>query len=131
MIRFIHAARQAIYAAKAVKDVNHNLEEFDASVNDYVYEQCNVLKKDWIEFERKYLDLMKEGNMEALDKALKILYDDAFKAEAEHKKQAEDNLRDRKLTELEAPTLMNVFREMLSCKKSLINALRDLRFDYV
>ena len=31
MLRYLHAARQAIYAAKAVKDIAHNLAEFDAS----------------------------------------------------------------------------------------------------
>ncbi|MBC7863595.1 MAG: Na/Pi cotransporter family protein [Bacteroidia bacterium] len=125
MLEYVEAARQAVYSAKSITDIVHNIREFDASANDRVYEQVAVIRKEWLVFDKELHQLFHLKNevlTDAVAKTRKI----AMEKERDQKTEIMNALKNEELNELEASTLMNVNREILACKKALLKAVNRL-----
>ncbi len=123
--RLAAASRQLLRAAKNVKDIRHNLEAFESTANDHVYGQLTVLRKDTQGF---YADLQALAqspgrcdarSVQALSARNKANYESATASLL-------PLLRDGRITELDSSDLLNVFRELYSSNKALVQALTDL-----
>lgn len=126
MLQYVNAARQSVFAAKAIKDIHHNLNEFNASANDIIHQQCMVINNEWAEFDtllNQFIDITDKGKLgQQVEAALK----NAISIEEKHRLETIAQLKNNQLSEIEASTLMNVHRELLACKKSILLAINYL-----
>jgi phosphate:Na+ symporter len=126
LLQYVNAVRQSVYAAKAIKDIAHNLKEFDASANDILHQQGEQICSEWTAFDKTFHELgnLSDKNVKLSEvEKLRLL---ALAQEDQQKSVVISQLKKNQLTELEASTVMNVHRELLSCKKSLITAINDI-----
>lgn len=129
MLQYVNALRQSVYAAKAIKDIAHNLQDFDTSANDILHQQCDSIRNEWTNFDDKLNELLSLSNKSAIYLEIERLTSNAFAQEEIQKSEIISQLKNNKLTEVKASTLMNVHRELLSCKKSLLSALAGLEIE--
>ncbi|MEP7165705.1 MAG: Na/Pi symporter [Ferruginibacter sp.] len=123
------AIRQSIHAAKSVHDIQHNLQAFNASANDFLFRQYGLLQKEWKDFEVQLYVLMEDED----GAGLKAGFENSMKLAASrfqvHTGNIERSLADRELSEIEASTLLNVYQEILSSQKALLRALELLKLN--
>jgi phosphate:Na+ symporter len=126
MLQYLDASRQSIFAAKSVKDVAHNLKEFAASSNDVKHQAGNLIRNEWLAFDEFLNKLLDAGNTDEFKNSINSKLKEILLLEEQQKSEVFAKLRNNQLNEVEASTLMNVYRELLSCKKSLLSALNNL-----
>ena len=132
MLQYVNAVRQSVYAAKAIKDIAHNLKDFDASANDIIHQQCLIIRNDWIAFDDVLNQLMNLSDERKRYLEIEKLINDALAQEEMRKTDVILQLKNNQLNEVEASTLMNVHRELFSCSKSLLSALNNIeRFPFI
>ncbi len=129
LLLYLSAIRQSIFAAKAIRDIEHNLKEFDASVNDLLHEQCATIRSEWLAFDNQLNQILNHSDNNKLPLEFDIAMHNVLEQDEEVKLEVMRQLKNNHLNELEASTIMNVHREMLSCKKSLLQALEILRIN--
>lgn len=126
ILQYINAARQCVFAAKAIKDIAHNLNDFEASANDILHHQCAIIRNEWIEFDTLINQLLNFSEKQNINTEIEQVLNEALAQEEKLKSEVFTQLKNNQLYEVEASTLMNVHREMLSCKKSFLLALNNL-----
>lgn len=117
------AVRNAMYSAKSIKDIRHNLDELGAAADDSEYRFYTYFEKRQQTFWDFALRRLEEGNakdgefvqnMQMLiaqhDEFVRQIYDDSS-----------DGTDDIQLS-----TVLNVDRELYSSNKALLNALKDM-----
>ena len=114
---YMATIRQTINAAKAIIDIEHNLQEFGNSINDILHMQLQEISEDWIRF---------EAALDAADTRLPELLSTSLAFENEKKTQILNWLKSDLINELEASTLLNVYKEITSCKKYLAGAAAQI-----
>lgn len=129
MLHYVNVVRLSIYAAKAIKDIAHNLKNFDASANDMMYQQCQIICIEWLPFHNRLNQLLNLSDKNTTAFEIDKLMNDALLQEEVQKSEIMLQLKNNQLNKLEASTLMNVHRELLSCKKSLLTALGNLTIE--
>ncbi|MCU0353275.1 MAG: Na/Pi symporter [Cytophagales bacterium] len=122
----IRAIRQAGHAAKSIKDIHHNLKEFQDSANDVLHDHYHQLQQDWAKFAGAFRPLLALANKAELIQKLSALMADAFRVQQENNESIAKSLKNHQLGEMEASTLINVQREVLSAKKALLRAVAHL-----
>lgn len=127
MLQYVNAVRQSVYAAKAIKDIAHNFKDFDASANDILHQQCAIILNEWSAFDDTLNELLNLSYKSDVSLEIEKLTTNALAQEEMRKSEVISQLKSNQLTEVEASTLMNVHRELLSCKKSLLSALRNIK----
>lgn len=125
--KYITAVRNNIHAAKSLKDIQHDLKDFDNTANDTLYAHYLQLKEGWLEFELSFKRLMAINDKDLLFEELTRVMKAAFVHYNNQNLMIIEELKGKKLSEVETSTLMNVQREILSTKKSLLRALAYLR----
>jgi phosphate:Na+ symporter len=125
--QYIAATRYCIRAAKTMKDIHHDLKDFESTGNDILYMQYQNLQKDWSDFNLEFHNLLDIQNQGALFGELASIMKSAFLSQQRQTSEIIEILRKKKLDELEISTLLNVHHEILSVKKSLLRALAHLK----
>jgi phosphate:Na+ symporter len=128
--QYITAVRHSIHAAKSIKDIQHNLKDLSNSGNDALHEHYATLQKNWNEFDISFHRLLTITDTKLLFEELTLAMKVAFSAQVKHNTAIVTALKERKLTEIDTSTLMNVEREVLSGKKSLLRALSHLKLTH-
>lgn len=128
--QYITAVRHTIHAAKSVKDIQHNLKDLSNSGNDALHGHYATLQKDWDEFDASFDRLLTITNTKLLFEKLTLAMKVAFSTQLKRNTEIIMALKERRLTEIDASTLMNVEREVLSGKKSLLRALSHLKLTH-
>lgn len=128
--QYITAVRHAIHAAKSIKDIQHNLKDLSNSGNDALHEHYTTLQKNWNEFDISFHRLLTITERELLFEELTLAMKVAFSVQVKHNNAIVNALKERRLTEIDTSTLMNVEREILSGKKSLLRALSHLKLTH-
>jgi phosphate:Na+ symporter len=116
------AARHAIHSAKSMKDIAHNFKEIADSANDHVYHHFPVVQQAWHTFQDAYEKLLSDNQRDQLATSLHAILEEAYRLHDTETGVIMTQLREKKITELETSTLLNVSRELLSVKKALIRA---------
>lgn len=129
LLKYIDGVRQSIYAAKAIKDIAHNLHEFKNSSKDTKFAQVNLLHQEWIDFEAKLQKLLHLPDEANKKQAIDDLLAEVLAEEKRQKEEVISFLQSNHMSEIDASTLMNVHRELLSCKKSLLAAISNIEID--
>lgn len=129
LVKYLNTARQAVAAAKALKDIQHNLSEFEVSVNDFLHHQCSLLQKDWLEFDKILNELLKIVNQKELKQILEENIKKVIAQEEDQKAQVISRIKMNQLSEFESSTLMNVLHEVLASKKHLLYALEGMEIE--
>jgi len=121
-----HSIRQTMQAAKGLKDISHNIRDFEKSVNDDLIKLLEIIKKNQLAWYQSLYHTFRSDHPHI-----------HFEGLADLKKQSKRNYdsflektyqlvpQDR-FTEVEISTLFNVNREIHAANKSLILAVKDL-----
>jgi phosphate:Na+ symporter len=128
--QYIAAVRHTIHAAKSIKDIQHNLKTLSNSGNDVLHEHYINLQKSWSEFDTSFDHLFTITDSKILFEELTLAMKVAFNVQSSHNAEIVAALKARKLLEIDTSTLMNVEREVLSGKKSLLRALSHLKLTH-
>jgi phosphate:Na+ symporter len=126
LFHYVHVVRQTVFAAKAIKDIEHDLIEFEKSTNDALTDYLVSISKDWNEFELKLTDFQKNIEKSTFTNQIENELISIKNSEQNQKNQTMTLLRKDKLNEIEASTMLNVNKEIFSSKKSLLMALREM-----
>lgn len=125
--QYITAVRHTIHAAKSIKDIQHNLKTLSSSGNDVLHEHYIHLQKNWSKFDTSFEHLLTITDPKILFEELTLAMKVAFNVQSSHNAEIVAALKASKLQEIDTSTLMNVEREVLSGKKSLLRALSHLK----
>lgn len=123
--QIIPAIRNAVQAAKGVKDVHSDLKLFRASVKDRFHAYSSQFREAAREF-FEVLELLTRADLPAL--RFEALVKIKNKAEQIHRRMRQriyDEVTRGDLTQVEVSTLLNVNRELLVANQSLLAALAD------
>jgi phosphate:Na+ symporter len=127
--RQLHAARMALHSAKAIKDVRHNFDDFDASENAFVVQTNAEFRKRLLELYLKLsglLDETKHAEVAAkLDKALKHL----AKEDTQFVRSIAEQSSKRVLQDMEISHLLLVNRAFIQSSRQLILAIKEMTLD--
>lgn len=121
----IPSIRNAVQAAKSMKDVHADLVLFRGSVNDRFNAYFGQFREAAREF-YEALDSLRATDIPAL--RFEALVDIKSKSEAVHNRMRHriyDEVARGELSEVEISTLLNVNRELLVASQSLVSALAD------
>lgn len=125
--QYIATVRYSVHAAKAMKDIHHDLQDFEASANDTIHKQYHDLQQDWTQFDLIMQRLSAIDDAKTLFQELISAMTKAFQDHRRHDAEIVEALRKKYLNEIETSTLLNVGHEVLSVKKSLLRALAHLK----
>jgi len=123
--QIIPAIRNAVQAAKCMKDVHSDLELFRGSVKDRFHAYSSQFKEAAREF-FEGLDLLSKTDLPAL--RFEALVEIKNRAEEIHRRMRNriyDEVTRGILSQVEVSTLLNVNRELLVANQSLLSALAD------
>lgn len=124
--KYVTICRNVIHAAKNLKDIRHNLQELSDSSNDLLFDIFEEVRDSENSFHKELELLFTVPESERKDTHLEKLAD---LNKAKHLKSIDRVLAlldQKKVSELEASTLLNVYREVFSSHKAMINAFEDL-----
>lgn len=123
--RLQSAVRHAVQSAKSLKDIRHNLREFESSVSDSLIKRHDALRQRMIHTYDSIQPLWSQARSASREAELEA-------RAAENRKIYEDQVQDiyratrgDRLDWVEISTLLNVNRELYASNKSLIAALRE------
>jgi phosphate:Na+ symporter len=122
-VQYLNLIRQSIFAAKAIIDIEHNLREFETSVNDVIHLQTKEISEEWNKFESQIQSIYATNNSKEDSVDLNAIMHEITANDENLKLKVIRQLKIDLLSEIEASTIMNVHRELLSSKKSILNAL--------
>ncbi|GBL34711.1 uncharacterized protein YqeW [Filimonas sp.] len=122
---YLYSVRQCVYAAKSIKDIRHNLDDFKSSANDLLHKQGEQIALKWSPFETQITGLL---HNEASDQAaIESLLESTLAEEKTENLKIMNLLKNDLLNEVESSTLMNVQREIISGKKALLIGIGHLK----
>jgi phosphate:Na+ symporter len=127
--KYLKSVREAVEAAKSVKDVLHNFNEFNESADDIIHEQTHRLHANWLKFENEIIRISKIKVKRTLYTELQKLMLVAYKDFNLMEKYLLSELKRGILDDSEVSTLINVERQLRSSKKSLIRSLAKLEIE--
>ncbi len=123
--KLITIIRHVLRAAKNVKDIQHNLEEFEASANDDVFGLYQEMKRRVFAFYNVFMGYVDDAAYTDSSRIRELLHN--------NRQQYDDTivvlinaLKENKINELDSSSLLNVNREIYSANKALIRSLGDL-----
>ena len=122
----ISSIRHILRSTKNIKDIQHNLEEFENSSNDdlfYIHEQWKTWLNQFYYEVRELLGEERESialKLTELKKKNRTQYDNVIRT-------LFDSIRKNKISELDSASLINVNREFYSSNKALLEAVADLK----
>jgi phosphate:Na+ symporter len=122
----LHAIRHAMQAAKNVKDIIHNIREFEASSNDsklQLFADQRTKIKDLID---QLTAFIHDNHASTKFESLMDLKRQNYQIEQDFIQSIYTELKSHHLSESEIATLLNVNREFYAANKSIIHALSDL-----
>jgi phosphate:Na+ symporter len=124
--RLINITRHILRSAKNLKDIRHNLDEFESSANDNLFSLFSNVRTGVLDFYKEFRLLIKEPDKVNAEKV------DALATR--NRRQYEEAiagmlvlLKEKKISELDSSSLLNVYHEVYASEKALIRALADLK----
>ena len=124
--RYVHAVRNAMISAKEVKDISHNIREFEETSNDTKLSLYQFQKGQLNEF---YLSLHQVFHSDKKAAYFEQLADLMNQNQINYErflKEIYRRIEKKQLSDLEISTLLNVNREIYNANRSLILAAKDV-----
>lgn len=127
--QWISAVRNAMYSAKAMKDINNDRKEFSNSVNKLKYDSYEVFRAGLDKFYRTVtLIFVDKNKTESSQKLIKLL-EDLQKEYDEILQNSYRQATNGQLKDVDISTLFNVIRELHSSNRSLVFSIKDYLLD--
>lgn len=127
--QLLGAVRNALYAAKSLKDVLHDVHEFSASGNDLKYSRFKSAQSQIMGFNQLVMEIIETPKSSATLPKIKDLLS---KVEAEYKRETVNTyqiMSKGPLSELDISTLFNLNREIFDASKALVLSVKDYLLD--
>lgn len=124
--QLFEAVRHSMATAKAIKDIAHNIREFQKSSNDNKLALFELMKKQQLELHEHLYGLFESESTLSNFEVLLDLKNESKEHYNRFIETAAPMIRENRFTDVEISTLFNVNRELHHANKSLINALKDL-----
>lgn len=126
LLHYAQAVRLCIYSAKAAKDVEHNMWELEASISEAFFRQRETISREWTHFDAEIGALIAKIEDNEWDADIDNRMDKERFFYQEKFRHIINLMHENEVTEMEASTLMNIYREVLSSKKSLLRAINHI-----
>jgi phosphate:Na+ symporter len=123
--QLIHATRHAMIAAKGVKDIAHNIEEFEKSANDSKIALFELLKGRLHEFYLSLDHILQSPNDAIYFESLTDSIRENQGIHDQFLKETYQQINKKELNEMDISTLLNVNREMYNANHALILTIKD------
>ena len=124
--KLINITRHILRSTKNLKDIKHNLEDYKATANDRLFTTFSQVQERTKDFYTEFHSLS-EGEV-------KVTVDAINNLTKKNRKQYDDALadilialKDKKISELDSATLLNVYHEVYASNKALLRALADMK----
>lgn len=124
--RYIQTVRSAMISAKEIKDIKHNIHEFEASSNDTKQSLYQYLKGQLNEYYLSLHHIFHSDRNAAFFETLADLLQENQHIYDRFLKEIYHQISQRTLSEMEISTLLNVNREIYHSNRSLILAIKDI-----
>ena len=124
--KLIQTSRSAMHSAKDIKDIAHNIREFEASGNDVKVALYRLLKGHVNDFYVSLHNFMNEDLKATRFERLIELKDLNRRNYNRFLNETYAKVRDNYINELEVSTLLNVNREVYNSNKSILKAVKEL-----
>jgi len=121
-----HAIRYAMTGVKSIKDIAHNMRDFDRSINDEVIELSNFIKGTQLAFYQQLYHIFASPKSNIHFEELADLKKESKKNYNQFVEKSYRRVQKDHFTDLEISTLFNVNREIHAGNKALIMAVKDL-----
>jgi phosphate:Na+ symporter len=125
LAQLIFSVRNCMYAAKNIRDAQHDIEQMRNSSNDVKYNFYLQLREQLLGFYRKVKELLDEENGIDNYKKLSLLYQTVTTGYSETLQQLYKESLANRVSEIEITTLINFNRELFTCFKSILFGLKD------
>lgn len=122
----IHSVRNAVTAAKGIKDIQHNIKEFEKSINDHKIGLFEFLKGKENEWYLNLNRLFHSDTSAIYSETLMNLGSENQGLNDEFVREIYKQALANQLNELEISTLLNVNRELYNVNKSLLHSVKDM-----
>lgn len=123
---YIQSVRHCIVSAKEIKDIVHNIREFENSSNDAKRALYHYLKGRMNEYYLRLNKLIKSDNKSAYFEHLGDLMQINHQIHQQCQNEIYTQISRKSLNEMEISTMMNVNREVYNSNRSLILAVKDI-----
>lgn len=124
--RLLHATRNAVAAAKILKDIHHNLQEAEQSDNGAMEEFVQHFRNKWASVHESLLTMLKSTDAAQQVSALHGLHVQNKKDDLDFTQKLTQAIAQQKISSDEIPTLITLNRAFNISVRQLIHALRDL-----
>jgi phosphate:Na+ symporter len=124
--KLILSSRSAMHSAKDIKDISHNIKEFEASGNDVKVALYRLLKGNVNDFYLTLHNFMLQDLKATRFERLIELKELNRKNYNRFLNETFTRVRDGFINELEVSTLLNVNREVYNSNKSLLKAIKEI-----
>jgi len=124
--QYILALRNGVQSAKSIKDIQHNLKEFQQSVTDIVEKLMMEIRKDYFPVQQKLFNVLDKQKDSFLFEELAVILSENELAYKHVNEWVYSTTRDAGDTGSQLATFLNVNREIYSANRMLIEALEDI-----
>lgn len=124
--KLIHAIRNLMQSVKAIKDIKHNLENFQRSSNDSKLGLYKLLNAQLLELYMSFVHLLTEGKNSTLLEHLLELRSKNHIIYEKLMKEAYKQIHAQQLINMDISDMLNVNREIYTANQNLIFALKNL-----
>lgn len=122
--QLIDAARNTMYAAKNIKDAYPDIEQLKKSSNDRKYEVYLHIRDNIAGFFEQVLKLLK-SEKEDHSRHITEIYQNIQEGYRQMLKELHHDTPGKKMSEIDFSTIINFNREIYTCEKSIVFALKD------
>jgi len=129
--QWISALRSAMYSAKGIKDIQHNLLEFRNSGNDEKFNLYNLFCNQQKQFYLELQSILHDNDQAGILKRLQIMLATSKTDFTKRTQMAFERIVNRHLKEIEISTVFNISRELFSAGEAALLALKDSLLDTI
>ncbi|MCF8465060.1 MAG: Na/Pi symporter [Flavobacteriales bacterium] len=122
----LHASRMTMYAAKTIKDVAHNFDEFEDSENEFLNTTTAAFRKHLNKLYGKLAELILMENHSQIGASLGKILKKMRKADAEFVTALTRSSSQQVIQELEISNLLVMNRALIQSARQLILAIKEV-----
>mgnify|MGYP002078289850 CR=1 FL=1 len=125
--KLLHATRNAVAAAKTLKDIQHNMQEAENSDNEHMTELLQHIKDHWQQAHETFIKALDGQDTGTNISTLQSLRQLSKEEDLSFTHMITQTIAARKIKQGEIPTLITLNRAFVLSIRQLVNALRDLQ----
>ncbi len=125
----LHQLKDSMIALKAIKDISHNVKDFEKSVNDTKQELFKLLRNQVHQYYLNLYEVFHSKEPSVYFEKLVVLISDGQNIHSQFLKALNKQIKIGTVNDIEISTLMNVNRQIHYSNKNLLNAVKYALLD--